>query len=239
VAADFDTDGDPDLAVTNFDVETHTLYENLGDLQFADRSAPSGFGLVAADLDADGDLDLYATNGHIFERPNRPEIGYAQRDQVLLGGGRGRFAELRCPVLDADPKVGRGLAAADFDLDGDPDLALSNNDGPLQLLAGDLPGASGGGPGRGRWLAVRLTGAGANREAVGAVVTLVTSAPRPARRVRWVTAGDSYQSSSDRAVLFALPEGAEAEALEVRWPSGPLQILAAPPTGTSLTLHEP
>jgi hypothetical protein len=175
-------------------------------------------------------LDTYATNGHIFERPNRPEIGYAQRDQVLLGDGRGRFAELRCPVLDADPKVGRGLAAADFDRDGDPDLALSNNDGPLQLLAGDLPG---------RFVTVRLAGAGGNREAVGATVTLVTSAPRPTRRARWVTAGDSYQSSSDRAVLFALPEGAEATALEVRWPSGRLQRLEAPPAGAHLTVHEP
>jgi enediyne biosynthesis protein E4 len=236
VAADFDTDGDPDLGVTNFDVETNTYYENLGEMQFADRSAPSGFGppsfnflgfgLVAADLDGDGDLDVYAANGHIFERPNRPEIGYAQRDQVLLGDGRGRFAELRCPVLDADPKVGRGLAAADFDRDGDPDLAISNNGGPLQLLAGGLAG---------RYLAVRLAGAGANREAVGAVVTRVAGA---SRQLRWVTAGDSYQSASDRAVLFALPDGEAAGALEVRWPSGRVQRLEDPPAGRYLTVHE-
>ncbi|HUP43603.1 MAG TPA: FG-GAP-like repeat-containing protein, partial [Thermoanaerobaculia bacterium] len=114
-AADFDGDGDPDLAVTNFDVETNTLYENLGGMQLADRSAASGFGppsfnllgfgLVAADLDGDGELDAYVANGHIFERPNRPEIGYAQRDLILLGDGRGRFRALRCPALEADPKV--------------------------------------------------------------------------------------------------------------------------------------
>ena len=238
-AADFDSDGDPDLAVTNFDVETNTLYENLGEMQFTDRSAASGFGppsfnllgfgLVAADLDGDGDLDVYAANGHIFERPNRPEIGYAQRDLVLLGDGRGRFRELRCPGLEADPQVGRGLAAADFDRDGDPDLAVSNNDGPLQLLASDLPGLAGGGIG------VRLAGAGANREAVGAVVTLVTSA---GRRSRWVVAGDSYQSSSDRAVLFALPEEERVEALEIRWPSGRVRRIEAPPAGAYLTIHE-
>ncbi|HSL83401.1 MAG TPA: CRTAC1 family protein, partial [Thermoanaerobaculia bacterium] len=169
----------------------------------------------------------YAANGHIFERPNRPEIGYAQRDQILLGDGRGRFTELRCPVLEADPQVGRGLAAADFDRDGDPDLAVSNNDGPLQLLAGDLPG---------RFLAARLAGAGGNREAVGAVVTRVAGA---SRQLRWVTAGDSYQSASDRAVLFALPEGEEPGALEVLWPSGRVQRFESPPAGTYLTLHEP
>jgi tetratricopeptide (TPR) repeat protein len=239
VAADFDGDGDPDLAVTNFDVETNTLYENQGGMLLADRSAASGFGppsfnllgfgLVAADLDGDGDLDAYAANGHIFERPNRPEIGYAQRDLILLGDGRGRFRELRCPALEERPEVGRGLAAGDFDRDGDPDLAISNNGGPLQLLASDLPGLAGGG------LAVRLAGAGANREAVGAVVTLVTSA---GRRVRWVTAGDSYQSASDRVVLYAVPAGERVEALEVRWPSGRRRRIEAPPIGTNLTIYE-
>jgi tetratricopeptide (TPR) repeat protein len=238
-AADFDGDGDPDLAVTNFDVETNTLYVNLGEMQFEDRSAASGFGppsfnllgfgLVAADLDADGDLDAYAANGHIFERPNRPEIGYAQRDLILLGDGRGRFRALRCPGLEERPEVGRGLAAGDFDRDGDPDLAISNNGGPLQLLASDLPGLAGGG------LAVRLAGAGANREAIGAVVTLVTSA---GRRDRWVTAGDSYQSASDRVVVYAVPAGEQVEALEIRWPSGRRQRIEAPPTGRNLSIEE-
>jgi len=237
VVADFDHDGDPDLAVTNFDVETNTYYENLGDMQFADRSAATGFGvpsfnqlgfgMVTTDLDGDGDLDVYVTNGHIFERPNRPEIGYAQRDQVLLGDGRGRFRELRCPALEERPHVGRGLAAGDPDRDGDPDLAVVNNDGPLQLLASELPGLAGGAVG------VRLRGDGGNREAVGAAVTLVTSA---GRRTRWVSAGDSYQSSSDREVLFALPEGETAAALEVRWPSGERQRIESPPTGRYLDL---
>jgi hypothetical protein len=240
VAADFDTDGDPDLAVTNFDVETNTYYENLGEMQFADRSAATGFGvpsfnhlgfgMVTTDLDGDGDLDVYVANGHIFERPNRPEIGYAQRDQVLLGDGRGRFRELRCPSLEARLFVGRGLAAGDPDRDGDPDLAIVNNGGPLQLLASDLPGLAAGA------LGVRLRGAGGNPEAVGAAVTLVTSA---ARRTRWLTAGDSYQSSSERAVLFAVPDGETVTALEVRWPSGERQRIVAPPAGVHLRIDRP
>ncbi|MFP3942205.1 MAG: CRTAC1 family protein [Thermoanaerobaculia bacterium] len=239
VAPDVDRDGDPDLAVTNFDVETNTLYENLGAMQFTDRSAASGFGvpsfnllgfgIAAEDLDGDGVLDVYVANGHIFERPRRPEIDYAQRDLLLLGDGRGRFRELRCPVLEERPRVGRGLAVADPDRDGDPDLAVSNNGGPLQLLASDLPGHAGGA------VAVRLAGAGPNRQAVGAAVTLVTGA---ARRTRWVTAGDSYQSSSARTVLFSTPEEEAVRALEVRWPSGELLRLESPPAGKHLVVYE-
>ncbi len=239
LAADFDTDGDPDLAVTNFDVETNTYYENLtespGAMQFADRSAPNGFGvpsfnflgfgIVPADLDGDGDLDVYVANGHIFERPGRPEIGYAQRDQVLLGDGRGRFVELRCPVLEASPRVGRGLAAADADRDGDPDLAVSNNGGPLQLLASDLPGLAGGA------IAVEAG-------VPGAVVTLEVADGDGGseRRTRWVTAGDSYQSASAPTVLFALGPGETARAVEVRWPDGAVTRVAEPPAGRSLRL---
>ncbi len=122
--------------MTNFDVETNTLYENLAPALFADVAATSGFGppsfnqlafgIVAADFDRDGRLDFYVGNGHIFERPKRDNTSYRQRDQLLMGVGGGRFRELRCDVLEASPDVSRGVAAADYDNDGDPDIHLSN-----------------------------------------------------------------------------------------------------------------
>ncbi len=237
VVADFDHDGDPDLAVTNFDVETNTYYENLGDMQFADSSASAGFGvpsfnllgfgMAAVDLDGDGDLDTYTTDGHIFFHPRRPNLTYAQRDLILLGDGHGRFTELRCPFLTEDPKVGRGLAVADYDHDGDPDLAIVNNGGPLQLLQSELPGYSGGAVG------IRLRGAGPNREAVGSRVDLITG---DVLHRRWITAGDSYQSSSDRLVLFA--SSGKPGAAEIRWPGGAVRRLLNLPAGAELVVFQ-
>lgn len=232
---DVDGDHDPDLAVTNFDVETNTLYRNLGATLFEDVAAASGFGMpsfnllafgiVLVDFDLDSDLDFYVANGHIFERPVRENVTYEQRGQILLGDGRGRFSELRCRFLDARPMVARGLAAADFDNDGDPDLAILENGGPATLLENGTGGD---------WVGVALRGAPPNSEAVGSRVTLRSDRGRQAR---WILAGDSYQSSSDRRALFGLGDSS-AEALEITWPSGRIRRLVKPPPSGYLVVPE-
>jgi hypothetical protein len=236
-AGDFDGDGDPEITVTNFDAEVNSFYRNLGDLQFEDASASSGlgppsynllgFGIIAADLDLDGDLDAYVANGHVFEHPKWDSVLYAQPDLILAGDGHGRFENRSCALPPGEPQVGRGLAAGDYDSDGRPDLAMQNSGGPLELLRNETNGI---------WVGVVLEGRAPNTAAVGAKVTLVS----PGRRqVRWSMAGDSYQSTSDRRLLFGLPAGETPKELEVVWPSGRTQRLAAPPTGRYLTLTEP
>ncbi len=235
-AGDYDGDLDPDLAVTNFDVETNTLYKNLGGLAFADVSGPAGFGLpsfnrlafgiVTADLDHDGDLDFYVANGHIFEKPARENVSYRQPDQILAGDGGGSFEAVACAVLDDRPTVARGLAAGDFDNDGDLDLAVQENNGPARLLANGIDDD--------RWLAVHLRSGGANPEAVGARLTLRSEL---GSQVRWVTAGDSYQSTSDRRVHFGLGAG-QPEALEITWPGGRRTRLIDPPRARYLVVVE-
>ena len=237
-AGDFDGDGDPDLTVTNFDAELNSFYRNLGGLQFEDVSSSSGFGppdynllgfgIVASDLDLDGDLDFYIANGHVFEKPRWDSVAYAQPDLILTGEGRGRFKNESCALPPGDPQVGRGLAGADYDNDGRPDLAMQNSGGPLELLRNEVQGRS--------WLGVELQGRGGNPEAVGARVTLVG---RGRRQVRWVLSGDSYQSSSDRRLVFGLPDGDTPSEIEVVWPSGKVQRIAQPAVGRYLLLTEP
>lgn len=234
---DIDGDGDADLAVTHFDTETNTLYSNLESMVLADVSAASGFGLPSygllgfgvtlSDLNGDGDLDVYVANGHVFEQPRRDTVDHAQRDLLLLGDGAGFFEEAS-EALESHPRgVGRGVAAADYDNDGDVDLGIQSNGGVFELLRNDRrPGP---------WLGVELRGLGSNTGAVGARVELLTSARR---QVRWVTVGSSYQSSEDGRVLFAWAEGEEAISLEVRWPSGAMSRLMTLPSQTYLRLYE-
>jgi hypothetical protein len=123
--------------------------------------------------------------------------------------------------------VSRGSASADFDNDGDLDIAVSNSGGPLELL--ENAGGHGG------WLGLVLVGRRSNRQGVGARVTLTTDAGRQVRETR---AGESYLSSSDPRVHFGLGT-ATPKSLEIRWPSGVVQTLPAPPAGRYTRIEEP
>lgn len=238
IVADLDEDGDPDLAVTNFDVETNTLYANLGEMTFEDRSVTSGFGLpsfnllgfgiVSLDLDRDGHLDLFVANGHIFEKPQRSTVSYAQPPLILQGSIGGKFSRLECSTLWREPVVGRGLATADYDNDGDPDLALSVNAGPAKLLENRVPG--------GAWVGLQTVGRAGNSQGIGSFVELTWSG---GVQRRWVTAGDSYQSSSDRRLLFGLPEQATVADVEIQWPDGNRTRFLSPRLNRYLVLKQP
>ncbi|MCY3965205.1 MAG: CRTAC1 family protein [Acidobacteria bacterium] len=247
--ADFDVDGDPDLAVTNFDVETNTLYRNAGQasgMLFEDVSATTGFGqpsfnllgfgIVAEDFDADGALDVYVANGHIFASPRRDNTEHRQRNLLLrglAGDGRGRLGEARCAWAEEEPLVSRGTAAADFDNDGDADLAVTANDGPARLWRNDAARPAGA-----TWLGLELRGRSPNTQAVGAVATLSAgSGPPPARR--WIVRGDSYQSSSGHRLRWTVSADANPLRLDLRWPSGARTRIVDPPPDAYLLVEEP
>jgi len=233
---DFDGDGDPDLAVSNFDVETNTLYLNNGDLFFEDVSAMSGFGLpsfnllgfglVIADYDRDRHLDVFIANGHIYERPKRENVLFRQPNLLLAGDGRGGFKDQECSWLEAEPRVSRGAAGADFDNDGDIDLAVMSNDAETVLLRNAAR--------TGGWLGIELLGQPLNTGAVGSRVAVESD---QGRQVRWVLAGQSYQSSADRRLFFGLGDSA-VTALDIRWPSGKQQRFLSPPTSRYLRIAE-
>ncbi|MDX1503592.1 MAG: ASPIC/UnbV domain-containing protein, partial [Thermoanaerobaculia bacterium] len=113
------------------------------------------------------------------------------------------------------------------DNDGDADLAVSENGGPLAFLRAE------GAPRR--WLGVSLAGAAPNTQGVGAAAALTAGGRR---QVTWAAAGDSYQSSSDPRLLFRWAEGEAAEELTVVWPGGSTRRLVDPPAGVYLRLFE-
>jgi hypothetical protein len=237
-AGDLDGDGLVDIVVANFEGENDSFYRNLGGGVFEDLSVSSGFGpptlnyvkfgLVLVDVEGDGDLDAHVVNGHIYDRPKRQGSTEAQRAQLLWNDGSGRFVERACGPAFDKPFVARGSAAADFDNDGDPDIAVSSSNGPLQLLRND--GA------HGSWLGLLLVGTKSNRQGVGA--RLVAETPAGKKRTRFVEAGSSYLSTSDPRVLFGLGEEKSVKTLTVYWPSGTVQVLENLPAGTYITVKE-
>jgi hypothetical protein len=221
---DYDGDGDFDLFVTNFSHDNNTLYENNGRGFFTDASFTSalgkdsitylGWGTGFFDYDNDGDDDLFVANGHVYPAVDRHDLGtrYAQRNQLFENDGSGAFVEVG---LDLGPgmqvaKSSRGSAFADFDDDGDLDIAIVNIDDTPTLLRND-------GGNRNNWLMVCLRDRGANPSAVGARVSAWRGGRRQAREVR---AGTSYISQDDTRLHFGLGQADRADSLVVRWPDG-------------------
>jgi hypothetical protein len=216
-AADFSLDGRPDFVVTNSRKQLHAAFRSRPsasgrafadarpDIAAAFGTRSTGWGASWVDLNLDGDLDLVVANGAI------PVLGLArdaQRVQVLENvAARGRTARFAPSVvaLERVPRVnGRGLAAADYDNDGDLDIAVNSIGGPLLLLENGA---------RGHWLEVQLA-----RFAPGAVVTAVL--PDGRTLVREVHAGSSYLSSEDPRVHFGLGDSSQVKELRVRFPDG-------------------
>jgi hypothetical protein len=239
---DYDGDGRLDLAVTNFEMETHNLYRNLGGGLFADATLASGmaaatlrflgFGAVFLDYDNDGSLDLAIANGHVLDNTSHFQSAsrYAQRKLLLHNDGRGRFADV---AAGAGPgfaleRVSRTIVSGDIDNDGDVDLLVTNNGQAANLLRNE-------GGNRGNAVLVRLIGRESNRDGIGARIR-ATVAGRS--QIREIKAGSSYLGQNDRRAHFGVGAAREIERLEVRWPSGHRDVLEHVAANAILTITE-
>ena len=221
--ADFENSGRPGIAITNFDNEMIGLYRAVRPGTYDDISIAAGvglpsknslgFGCAFLDVDLDGSLDLAVANGHIEEtvRNIHGNVGYAQPPHLFLNQGA-KFQDVAANV-DAEfaqPKVGRGLAYADFDRDGDLDILLTTNNGPAYLYRNDQLAGN-------RSIRFRLTGTKSNRDAIGALVRIFYDGVSQSQMVK---TGSSYLSQSELPLTFGVGRRDKIARVQIEWPSG-------------------
>ncbi|REK00511.1 MAG: CRTAC1 family protein [Acidobacteria bacterium] len=235
---DWDGNGLEDLFVTHLDRQTNALYAALSPELFVDQryqarlAEPSlprvGFGAAFEDFDLDGDLDLLIANGHIIHNAEEFERGstYRQPNDLFeqVAGGYRAVAASGLGIV----RSSRGLALADFDLDGRTDAAISNSNEASELYRNVAPVATRAA------LRVRLRDAGAaslgrSPDGIGGWLDLAPATEGAARQSRYVRTASSYLSQNSLEATFGgVSSGQETVRLEVQWPDGRRQRILAP-----------
>jgi enediyne biosynthesis protein E4 len=241
--SDYDDDGLPDIVVTNLANQRYALYHNNGDATF-NYSSPaagisritmthSGWGVRFFDFDNDGRKDLLIAQGHDLDTIEKTSPNLRYREPLLLARNTTgkEFQDVTAaagPALQ-EPYVWRGLAIGDLDNDGRLDAVVTANDGPVRVLHNETANSN-------HWILLKLTGHKSNRDAVGAVVKILTA---EGAQYATVTTASSYLSSSDKRVHFGLGKASAVQSIEIRWPSGIVQTLKDVAADRIVEIDEP
>jgi enediyne biosynthesis protein E4 len=230
--ADFNGDSLMDLFVS--DDSYCSLYENMGNGVFRDVANPSGISSQAAqfvgwsssfvDFDHDGDMDIFKTNGALKHL-------YGQEDQMFENTGDGKFKDVSTDLgaYFQEENVGRGACLGDYDNDGDIDIYIVNLNSLNKFLRNNKGNQN-------NWLIINLKGTTSNRDGIGARVKISAGGKVQSTQKKSTT---GYLSQNDPRLHFGLAKAESVDKIEIRWPSGKMQVLENVKANQILDVIEP
>jgi len=241
---DYDRSGKTSLLITNFSNQMISLYHNEGNGLFVDEAPRSdvgraslltlGFGCFFFDYDLDGWPDILVANGHIDPDIQKVQVNvkFAEPPHLFRNLGKGKFADVTqsAGAEFAAARVGRAVAYADAFNNGRLDVLFTTNGGAPKLFRNvEAPGNAN------HSVRLKLVGTKSNRDGIGAVVKLATADGTQTQMLR---SGSSYLAANELVLTFGLGKRSQADAIEIRWPSGTVDKLTAVNAGQTVTITE-
>jgi len=189
-------------------------------------------GLALADFNLDGHTEIFSGQGAAELHLNKFEAGrdFARTPVVLWQRGNDWLAVSPDTANAwAVPLTARGIAVADFDGDGDPDVVIAQNNGSPLLLRNDQRSGQ-------PWLRLQLVATRSQPEAGGARVEVHTP-----RRVFTQTVAPvlGFMAQSESILTFGLGDDTRVRKIVIQWPSGQTQELRPAALNQTLIIREP
>ncbi|MEL7334753.1 MAG: ASPIC/UnbV domain-containing protein, partial [Planctomycetota bacterium] len=232
-AGDADGDGDLDMFLTHFTNDHNTFYEQIRGSTFTDSSDVSnlaadsvnllGWGTQFVDGNNDGRLELFIANGHVDDFTH-DDLSFRMPPQLYRRGQSGRWnMQVSESTGDYFEKnwLARATARLDANADGRVDMVVTHLFDPVALLINETQATT---TNNGNCITVRVVGDTANRDAIGAVLTLQRGQDEQASsQTRYVLAGNGYHCRNAPQLHFGLGQASETTQpmrLSVQWPDG-------------------
>jgi enediyne biosynthesis protein E4 len=238
---DLNNDGFTDIVFTALQDETFPIFQNDRKGQFTEVTNRSGMSLLSkpmsgysvnvADFDNDGWKDIFVSRGDVQSLAMAGTRQIEQPNTVFRNSQHGGWSALTTEAgfLSQPPRRHRGAAIGDFNHDGKPDVVVTALGSPAEVWINDTQNAN-------HWIDLALQGTKSNRDGIGAKIKLTAGGLTQFNHVS-TTAG--YASSSAGPIHFGLAAASIVDEIEIRWPSGVVQILKHVPADKLQRITEP
>ena len=235
MSVDFsDYNGDELLDMFISDDNYCSLYENIGNGLFNDKSYAAGISVASGqfvgwsssflDYDNDGDADIFKTNGELKHK-------YGQEDQLFENFGNGKFDDVSVEKgkYFQEEYVGRGACLGDYDNDGDIDIYIENLDSEGKFLRNNKGNLN-------NWITLNLIGQTSNRDGIGSRIKIISGGKVQTAQKK---SASGYLSQNDPRLHFGIMKNTIVERIEIKWPSGKFQKIENVKANQILTIKEP